>query len=172
MSPDFLLPSAPREQEYPRVWSVTHSESIPLSSEIEKGGFWLRSVAYLIDTTILRIVGLLFFFASLIAQGGGASLFQNFLTTFVFLYGASLVIEAAYFTYFYGCTGQTIGKLICGLKVVSVEGGLIGYRRAFLRWIGYTISFYVFFLGFLWIVFDRDKQGWHDKIVGTFVIKV
>jgi len=172
MTPNLPFTTPALNQEYPRIWSTVHSESIPSSSEMENGGFWVRSIAYLIDKTVLSIVGLLFFFASRVAQGGGVPLFQNFLMTLILMCCAGLIIEAAYFTYFYGYTGQTIGKMVCGLKVVSTEGGLIGYRRAFLRWIGYQISFYIFFFGFFWIALDPNKQGWHDKIARTFVIKV
>ena len=172
MTPDLQFTTPVLEQEYPRIWSTAHSESISSSSEMEKGGFWVRSVAYLIDKTVLSIVCLLFFFAFRIAQESGGSPFQNFFTTLILMFCAGFIIETAYFTYFYGYTGQTIGKMVCGLKVVSTEGGLIGYRRAFLRWIGYSISFYIFFLGFFWIALDPDKQGWHDKIAGTFVIKI
>jgi uncharacterized RDD family membrane protein YckC len=172
MTPDLPFTTPALDQEYPRIWSTVHLDSIPSSPEMVKGGFWVRSIAYLIDKTVISIVGLLFFFAFRIAQGGSAPPFQNFFTTFILMCCASLIIEAAYFTYFYGYAGQTIGKIVCGLKVVSTEGGLIGYRRAFLRWIGYIISFYVFFLGFFWIALDPNKQGWHDKIAKTFVIKV
>lgn len=172
MTADLILTTPALDQEYPRIWSTAYSESIPSSSEMEKGGFWVRSIAYLIDKTVLSIVGLLFFFASRIAQGGGVPSFQNFFTTLILMYCAGLIIEAAYFTYFYGYTGQSIGKMICGLKIVGTEGRLIGYRRAFLRWIGYQISFCIFFFGFFWIAVDPNKQGWHDKIARTFVIKV
>ena len=127
-----------KEQEYPRIWSAAHSEPIPAFSSREKGGFWIRSIAYLIDKTLLSMIGLLFFLAFHIAQGSGLTPWQNFFTTLILMYCTGLIIEAAYFIYFYGYTGQTIGKMICGLKVVSVEGELIGYRRAFLRWIGYA----------------------------------
>jgi hypothetical protein len=131
MTSDLLLTTPALDQEYPRIWSTVHSESIiPSSSEMEKGGFWVRSVAYLIDKTVLSIVGLLFFFASRITQGGGVLPLKNFFTTLFLTYCANLIFGAAYFTYFYGYTGQTIGKMVCGLKVVSTEGGLIGYRRA------------------------------------------
>jgi uncharacterized RDD family membrane protein YckC len=42
---------------------------------------------------------------------------------------------------------------------------------AFLRWVGYIISAAGICLGFIWIIFDRKKQGWHDKIAGTVVIR-
>src|SRR5512137_2327626 len=118
MTPDLPFTTPRLDQEYPRIWSTAHSESIPSSSEMEKGGFWVRSIAYLIDKSVLGIVGLLFFFAFRIAQGSGVHPFQNFFTTLILMYCAGLIVEAAYFTYFYGYTGQTIGKMVCGLKVV------------------------------------------------------
>ncbi|HLA48407.1 MAG TPA: RDD family protein, partial [Nitrospinota bacterium] len=57
------------------------------------------------------------------------------------------------------------------LKVVPVADSMMTYKKAFIRYIGYIISEIPLFLGFLWIVFDKDKQGWHDKIAGTFVVK-
>ena len=58
-----------------------------------------------------------------------------------------------------------------GVKVVPAIGGVMTYKKAFVRYIGYGISEIPLFLGFLWIAFDKNKQGWHDKIAGTFVIK-
>jgi uncharacterized RDD family membrane protein YckC len=46
------------------------------------------------------------------------------------------------------------------------------FGLAFLRWVGYIISAVVLYLGFVWIAFDAKKQGWHDKIAGTVVIRV
>ena len=162
-------------QDYPRIWSTTYSEPIPSVPVMEKGGFWVRSIAYLIDKVVLCIIGLIFFRVSLLAQKTNAYLqdgASDVVLAFILTFLISIVIEASYFTFFYGYSGQTIGKMFCGLKVINTEGELISYRRAFLRWIGYQASFYIFFFGFLWIVIDQNKQGWHDKIAGTFVIKV
>jgi uncharacterized RDD family membrane protein YckC len=66
--------------------------------------------------------------------------------------------------------GATLGKKVFGLKVVTREGLSPGIGRALLRQIvGYTVSSF-FYLGFIWIAFDPHKQGWHDKIAGTYVI--
>ncbi len=61
--------------------------------------------------------------------------------------------------------------MIMGIKVVSVDGGPVSVGKAFVRWIGYFVSAIVFCLGFLWIIWDKEKQGWHDKIAGTYVVK-
>jgi len=84
----------------------------------------------------------------------------------------STIITILYFTYFHGSIGQTPGKMLCGLKVVRVDGEPLGFARALLRWAGYLPSSLVFGLGFLWIAWDRNKQAWHDKIAGTRVIRL
>ena len=59
--------------------------------------------------------------------------------------------------------------MLFGLQVVSAEGAPISFGIAFLRAVGYFVSG-IFYLGFIWIAFDKRKQGWHDKIAGTVVI--
>ena len=161
---------------YSRVWSLTPWESKPPT--IKKAGFGIRSIAYVIDRIILTLIDLLFFVVGLFAikttsyiQTGIPS-FENFTTIFIPTYAAMLLVEIAYYTFFHGHTGQTIGKMVCGVKVINIQGEIIGYRRAFLRWVGYVISSLIFYLGFLWVAIDRSKQGWHDKIARTYVIKV
>lgn len=162
-------------EEYPRIWSLTPSETKLFP--IEKAGFWLRCIAYILDQVVLSIIGLLFFATSLFAlrnnsyfQTGILSL-GNFISALIATYIAMIFIKIAYFTYFHGHTGQTIGKMALGIKVVDTQGAIISYRRAFLRWVGYVISFLFFGLGFFWIAIDRNHQGWHDKIAQTYVIK-
>jgi len=71
-----------------------------------------------------------------------------------------------------GMRGATIGKQIMKLKVIGTDGRMpIGYGNAFIRLIGKMISSIVIFLGYIWIIFDKEKQGWHDKIANTFVVK-
>jgi len=76
--------------------------------------------------------------------------------------------------YYVGLTAQgaTLGKKVFGLKVVQEDGTPPGFGRALLRQtVGYWISAAVFYLGFLWIAFDDQKQGWHDKISQTYVVR-
>jgi uncharacterized RDD family membrane protein YckC len=73
-----------------------------------------------------------------------------------------------------GKTGQTWGRKIVGVKVVSKDTGApLGFGKAFGRTLlESTISGWLCFLGFLWMLWDSDKQTWHDKIVSSVVVKV
>lgn len=89
----------------------------------------------------------------------------------ILYWGAVVIVTALYFTCFVAVTGQTPGKMVLGLKVVPVERGIMTFGMAFLRWVGYIVSSFFFYLGFVWIAFDPRKQGWHDKIAGTVVVR-
>jgi len=166
---------SPPEQDCHRIWSITPGELQTTSPDT--AGFGIRSLAYIIDRIIISFVGLLFITVGLFAVKAGSyiqagiSSLENLSGVLIPAYIATVFIKIAYYTYFHGGTGKTIGKMICGLKVVDIHGETISYRRAFFRWIGYVISSLFFYLGFLWVVVDRRHQGWHDKIVKTYVIK-
>jgi uncharacterized RDD family membrane protein YckC len=71
-----------------------------------------------------------------------------------------------------GLKGQTVGKMAVGIKVVNRQGNMPGLGRAALREVvGKTISTVIIGVGFLWITWDSQKQGLHDKIADTFVVK-
>ncbi len=143
-------------------------------AKVKKGGFWIRYAAWIIDNIILNVIGAILLRIGSVAFNLASSGLQNLeaeemlsiiIPYIVFMF----FVDIAYFTYFHGSTGQTPGKMLCKLKVVGLNGERLGYPRAFLRWVGYIPSF-VLFLGFLWIVWDTNKQGWHDKIAGSYVV--
>ncbi len=68
--------------------------------------------------------------------------------------------------------GATIGKKIMKIKIIKTDGHSVDWPTAIVRLVGYLASFIPFALGFLWIIWDRNKQGFHDKIAKTYVIKV
>lgn len=146
------------------------------------GGFWRRAMAFSIDKIILFFTSLLVLFIGMIALSISfladyremlPERLEEITITFVFIYLLMTVfISMFYFTYFHGATGQTAGKMIFGLKVVQSTGEQMTFGLAFLRWVGYIISAIIFYLGFVWIAFDPKKQGWHDKIAGTVVVRV
>jgi uncharacterized RDD family membrane protein YckC len=143
------------------------------------GGFWRRGWALLIDKFILSIIYFILIMLELRIfpsspyarhpdlQAGIWGNMNGYLLAGHCL--ISIIISAAYFTYFHGTIGQTPGKILLKLHVVGTTGKKLTYAIAFLRWIGYIISSLVFFLGFLWVAFDSKKQGWHDKIADTVV---
>ena len=123
----------------------------------EGAGFLERFVAYLIDAVILAIPAVIIYLLM-------PPIIENI---------ATAVVGGAYAVYFWTSSGQTPGKMVMGLKVVGAESGqLVDAGTGILRYVGYFISSLVFGLGFLWIIWDEKKEGWHDKIAKTRVIKV
>jgi len=146
------------------------------------GGFWRRAIAFSIDKIILFFTSLFILFIGVLSltisflshyRDMLPERFEEMTVTFVAVYlFTTIFISMFYFTYFHGAAGQTPGKMILDLKVVQTTGEQMTFGLAFLRWVGYVISAVVFYLGFVWIAFDAEKQGWHDKIAGTVVIRV
>lgn len=145
-------------------------------------GFWRRFIAYMIDGFIIGIIFFVLaviagiaFFAGIMSGGNNAWIAgmndpEQMLSLTLWFWIFTTLINIAYFTYFHGATGRTPGKTLLGVQVVSVEGRPISFGTAFLRSVGYMVSSFFFCLGFIWIGFDKKKQGWHDKIAGTVVI--
>lgn len=122
-----------------------------------RAGFWRRFGAAFIDGVIVAVV-ISVLFAALRGPG----------------YAIGLLLSIAYFVYFEGGpTGQTIGKRALGIRVIGFDtGGPIGYGRAFIRWIGRYVSAIVIYIGYLWMLWDREKQCWHDKFANDVVVPV
>lgn len=117
-------------------------------------GFWIRSVAWLVDLVILSLIGLA---VQEVASPG-------FLISFA--------IGIAYTVGFWIAAAATPGKLMMKLRVVDEKGDPITIEKAILRYIGYWVSTLTFLIGFLMIAFRKDKRGLHDLIAGTQVIRI
>ena len=68
--------------------------------------------------------------------------------------------------------GQTFGKLMLGIQVVSGDGGPLKPGKALLRYVGYLLSGICASLGFIWVAIDKKRRGWHDLLAGTYVISI
>ncbi len=81
-------------------------------------------------------------------------------------------INLAYFIYFEGsASGQTIGKKALDIRVIDFGGGgSIGYGRAAIRWVGRIVSSIVLLLGYFWMLWDKERQTWHDKMANCVVV--
>jgi uncharacterized RDD family membrane protein YckC len=85
----------------------------------------------------------------------------------------SVVFSLAYSVLFTGLVGQTPGKMAVGIKVVLADGRVPGVGRAFVREVvGKFLSGLVLCLGYLWMLWDSERQCWHDKLAGTRVVRV
>ena len=149
----------------------------PETPTVELAGFWRRVGAYVIDFAFIWLTISALQFAVRIAQtaaywaipgsiGGIVNLIATLLSTLLFL-----AIFLGYYPYFWSTSGQTLGKKALGLRVVRTGGYKLGLGRAILRLVGYWLSTLALGLGFIWIVFDRRRQGWHDKIADTQVVR-
>ena len=148
-----------------------------------KIGFWKRAVAITIDLVFLDVstkISLLPLKRSIdLGDMIPADLFSMdtfqakvFLLYVVLYLFVGLILSLVYFTYFHSATGQSIGKGLLKIKAIQTSGEPLNFKIAFIRWGGYFISGLAMYLGFLWVLFDKNKQGWHDKIAGTYVVKV
>ncbi|HVU12035.1 MAG TPA: RDD family protein [Phototrophicaceae bacterium] len=85
---------------------------------------------------------------------------------------ASFVVGIIYQWYFLTQNnGQTPGKRVMGIRVVKVNGEPLQAADVIVRYVGYYIDSIVFMIGWLWALIDRDRQCWHDKLAGTFVVR-
>jgi uncharacterized RDD family membrane protein YckC len=78
----------------------------------------------------------------------------------------------SYFAGMWTWKNTTVGGIILGLKVVRADGQPLTLMTSVVRGLAAAFSALVLFLGFLWIAWDREKQGWHDQIAGTLVIRL
>jgi uncharacterized RDD family membrane protein YckC len=113
-------------------------------------------VAALIDGVLLSAAGAVL---GLFLRPGGGS-------------GIGLLLGLAYYIYLEGSpSGQTIGKRVMGIRVVSFEtGGPIGYGQAAIRYFGRFVSTIACLLGYFWMLWDKEKQTWHDKFANCVVV--
>ena len=78
-------------------------------------------------------------------------------------------LAVIFFWFFFSATP---GKMIIRSKIVNAKTGKKPSLLQFtLRYFAYFVSYFVFFIGFFWIAFDKKKQGWHDLLAGTVVVR-
>ena len=121
-----------------------------LSIELaNRAGFWIRTAALLLDLILVAIV------CAVIGLPTHHGL---------------LLILAAYGAVMWKLRGTTIGGIVCGLRVARLDGRAIDWPTAVTRALGSFLSFFIVGLGFIWVIFDAERQSWHDKIAGTVVV--
>jgi len=91
------------------------------------------------------------------------------LIAIILLITIPIVIQLLYTMGFWVLAGQTPGKRVMGIRLVRTDGSRVTWGNAIRREIGYWLS-YILFLGYLWILVDNRRQGWHDKLAGTLVV--
>jgi len=133
----------------------------PVAVSGAKAGFWIRFVAIFIDGIIVGIVNSALA-AILSLNTNGRS-------------GLQLILGLLYYVYFWSSNspwpGQTIGSKLLNIRVIRTDGSDLTISQALIRYVGFVISVICLLIGLIWAAFDPNKQGWHDKIADTYVIK-
>ena len=137
-------------------------------NEQEYAGFWIRLGATLIDTVIMVIVltiPLSFIYGQ--QYWYGTAYIHGF-WDFILGYVVPIMATIWFWLRFMG----TPGKMALKLRVVDAHtGSKLSLGQAIGRYFAYIVSIVPFGLGFIWIGIDSRKQGWHDKLAGTVVIR-
>ena len=132
-------------------------------------GFWKRFVAFLIDSFILLVVTvplLIAIYGMDYANRAQGDAFAGPWDAVI-----QLVLPALAVILFWRYRGATPGKMAISSKIVDARTGAAPSTGALVvRYFAYIVSTLPLMLGFLWIAFDRRKQGFHDKIAGTVVV--
>lgn len=144
--------------------------SRPGEDDYVYAGFWMRFVAFFIDNIILAIiiVPLLYLVYGkdyFVLKGDSA-----------YAGTADVLIQIVFplvaIVLFWVTKQATPGKMLFSMRIVNARtGGKPSVGQAIGRYFAYIPSFLVIFLGFFWIGWDARKQGWHDKLAGTLVIR-
>jgi uncharacterized RDD family membrane protein YckC len=150
------------------VYNAPGSNVTPDNQEYEYVGFWLRLLASIIDNIWLGIV--IFVLAAVLVFAGVISVSESdfspasLLLQFVLPFVLVVALWAKY--------ASTPGKMIFKAKILDAKTfEPVSTPRLILRYIGYFVSVLTLFIGFIWVGIDSRKQGFHDKIAGTVVVK-
>ncbi len=152
------------------------SSTAPVAAPIAYGGFWIRLLAIILDGIIIAVVT-----GALAPILGVDSLIPptppptdpppGISINFQFN-ALGTLFGLVYFVGFWAWRGQTPGMIPFRMRIVrAADGSRPDWVIALLRYVGLIISIVVFLLGVIWAAFDGRKQGWHDKIAGTLVVR-
>ncbi|MDF1595389.1 MAG: RDD family protein [Acidimicrobiia bacterium] len=130
--------------------------TVPAAPSGPRASFGERLIAAIIDAVVVGVA------TGILSRVG---LFGSFI-------GA--VVSYGYYVYLEGSpSGQTVGKRAMSIRVVGMQTGTsIGYAGAFIRVIGKIVSGIACFIGYLWMLWDPEKQTWHDKFANSVVVPV
>ncbi|MES1165752.1 MAG: RDD family protein [Verrucomicrobiota bacterium] len=148
--------------------AIRDAEVVPVAAVVHRAGIVSRLAAFVADFVVMTglLRGTVWF---LTAAGRAMRSVAHRVDLGAAVAAVVPLLVGVYLVTFWRISGQTPGKWLLGLKVVSVDGRPLTVGRAALRFIGYLLSALPFYLGFLWIL-GPERRGWHDRLAGTQVI--
>jgi uncharacterized RDD family membrane protein YckC len=175
--PDIDTDAEADDWQFPTKEPMTQVQAVPVvpTVEIRWGGFFRRAWALIIDLIVVSLLSAIMgamayvgYKVGLGAHGLGIT-GDNAAALFAILTIGWLGLTSAYFIVLHGMGGQTVGKTMLGLRVVDVDRQSPSFRQAALRWFA-AVGFAPIAIGFLWVLWQSEKRGWHDFVARTWVI--
>lgn len=147
-------------------------EGIEPARDMIYAGFWIRFLAKFVDGIIVGIPGWVLQFGAMAFVNPDDPDSAN-MGIVMMLVGwvISFALQIAYSTWMHGRFGATVGKMACGLRVVTASGGKIGYALACGRFFAEMVSGIILYVGYIMAGFDDEKRALHDRICNTRVIR-
>ena len=142
-----------------------------MSGRYHYAGFWVRVGASLVDTLLMLLITtpllILYYGFDTYWQAAQNGDFLGLGEVII-----SWLLPIAVTIWFWLKMQATPGKILFSLKVLDEKTGQpISLTQSVIRYLGYIASTIALLLGFIWIAFDAKKQGWHDKMAGTVVVR-
>lgn len=144
-------------------------------AEMVAAGFWQRGMALGIDSALLTALHCTFFLLLGQALSGISpasplnALAAAGILVVLFFFTPILMI-LVYSVVLHACGGQTVGKIIMGIKLIATDGTPVTGGVAFLRLVAVILSLLPLGAGFFWAAISRKRTTWHDMVAGTIVI--
>jgi uncharacterized RDD family membrane protein YckC len=133
-------------------------------------GFWMRLLALIIDGILLGIVS--FILGRLFLKGIDYGNGNVVITEGQWVIPVIYIINFLYYPVTWAWLGETIGHRVLGMEIRRVEDGRRpGVGQVIVRFLGYILCYITIFIGFIIAAFDPRKQGLHDKIANTVVVR-
>jgi uncharacterized RDD family membrane protein YckC len=156
---------------------ATEEARVSVGSAMVYAGCVRRAIAVLVDlplSLVLIVPAMVLAYVAALLGGMVARelTFEVRLLAVGAALGAGGAVSLAYHVVYWGQGGQTPGKMLMGVRVVRRDGGDVGYRCAFVRWVGYFIALLPFGLGLVMALLHPRKRGLHDLLAGTSVVLV
>ncbi len=165
----------------------------PEEFSLEYAGFWIRFAAGIIDLAI--ILSLIYSISSITlrifsdipsiaafsgiyygqgigAIAGSSEQVEPGRRDFLIIAATAVLIAMFYIIGMWVWQGQTLGKMVTGIKVIRTDSSPLMLPHAVARFLGLLLSIAMLGIGLIWIAFDSRKQGIHDKIADTYVVKL
>ena len=158
LAPDSFSSEMPPAAGLPDGTAAAMASAVPSATNLlafPKASFLERAAAFFLDSIFILIIC------------GALGLMDHDENA-----GGVILVMLAYHIGFWAWKSTTFGGIVCQLRVIRLDGAPLRPVDALVRGIAGIFSLAVLGLGYLWILRDEERQAWHDKIAGTYVVSV